>query len=104
MLLVKHFKECKKNFNILANGILTKGKVISKTPTGTKINKKPVYEVIFEFTDKNKNTIRSSVNSYKPEKLVDESEEPIVYLPSSPDKAIMLDALPGSVRRFFDNY
>jgi hypothetical protein len=34
--------------------------------------------------------------------LQDEAEELIVYLPESPEKALMLDALPTSVRRFFE--
>jgi hypothetical protein len=54
IVLIKHFKDCKKNLNILANGVLTKGKVITKSPTGTKINKKPVYKITFEFADAKK--------------------------------------------------
>ena len=102
LTLIKHFAECKKNLNILANGILTKGKVVAKSATGGKANKKQVYRITFEFTDAQKNIVRSYLETHKTERLQDESEEPIVYLPSSPEKALMLDSLPGSVRRFFE--
>lgn len=102
LTLIKHFAECKKNLNILANGILTKGKVVAKSATGGKVNKKQVYKITFEFTDAQKNIVRSYLDTHKTERLQDEAEEPIVYLPSSPEKALMLDSLPESVRRFFE--
>lgn len=100
--LISNFISAKKNLNILTNGILTTGKFISKTATSTKINNQPVYKVTFEFMDAQKTPRRAEVKTHHPHKLQDEAQEPVVYLPEQPEKAVMLDVLPKIVRRFFE--
>lgn len=100
--LLFHFKRARRYLKILKHGLLTSGKVVSKTATSTKINNQLVYLVTFEFTDKQKQTIRAQLKTHIPHVLEDEQKEPVVYIPEAPTEAIMLDALPGNVRKYFE--
>lgn len=100
--LIVHFKRANRYLKILKHGLLTSGKVVSKTATSTKINNQPVYIVTFEFIDKQKHAVRAELKTHIPQVLEDEQKEPVVYIPESPTEAIMLDALPGNVRKFFE--
>jgi len=87
-----------KNNYILKNGIISKGKLISKSRTNTEINDQPVYKLTFEFKDSIGQMQQAVVKTHKTEALEDEAEEALMYLEETPQKAILLDALPKKVK------
>lgn len=90
------------SIRILERGVLGKGILKYKTPTNTEINNRRVYELVFEFTAQSGKVYEAIGRSHIPERLEDEVEEPLVYIMSDPYKAVLLDTLPRSVRRYFE--
>lgn len=86
-----------KAIRLLKYGELAKGELISKEATNTKINKRTVYRMTFKFKDAQgrEHTIRE--RTPMPYLLQDDKQERLLYLRSKPDKAIMVDNLPGAV-------
>ncbi|WP_144394434.1 DUF3592 domain-containing protein [Pleionea sediminis] len=82
--------------HLLANGILTTGKLTSKEPTNTTINDQRVYKLTFVFKDHNSRTHTVTEKTHQTRQLEDDDEERLVYLRDNPQKAIMFDSLPGS--------
>jgi hypothetical protein len=92
-----------KNIYLVTNGMLTKGKVLGKEATNTKINGRTLFRMIFEFKTQNGHTAQAKCTTTEPEKVLDEAEELLVYDPRQPEKAVLLDTLNGSVKRFLMN-
>lgn len=88
----------RKNIYLVQNGILTKGKVVRKEPTSTKVNKQTVYKVFFQFKTQDGNLQEAFVKSHIVHNLGDEAEEPLVYDSQDPKEAVLLDALPKKIR------
>ncbi len=82
---------------LLKNGIISKGKLISKESTNITINDSPVYKLTFSFKDKSGKEYKVSENSHESHLLEDDDEEELLYLEENPEKAIMVDSLPGAV-------
>ena len=89
-----------KRIHLLTYGITTFGTVINKIPTNMRINKQTVYEVFFQFEDNTGKKYRASTKTHEYDLLEDEPQEPLVYLPTNPENAVLIDALPRSVRTF----
>lgn len=86
-----------KGLSLLRNGELAYGRLLSKEPTGVTINDQPQYAMTFEFTPEGRHTRETVVcKTIEPHELEDEEEEPLLYLPTSPSYAVLLDGLPGS--------
>lgn len=84
---------------LLKIGKLTTGRLKSKTViAGKQGKKKSIYKLTFEFTTEDGIIYEAICETRLPEKLEDEAEEPLLYDPVQPSKAVMLDALPGSPR------
>lgn len=81
--------------HVLRNGILTYGKRIDKRPTNVRINNRPVWEVVFEYTDRTGQRRECSAKSTDTSRLEDETEEPLLYDPDDPSKACVLDEAPA---------
>ena len=81
---------------LLRTGKTARAKLISKEPTRTRINGKPVMWLNYEF-QVNGVTHKARTSSHKPEKLVDEAEELLIYDPDDPKHSILVDALPGKI-------
>ncbi len=77
---------------------IAKGKLASKSPTNTRINNRIVYEMTFQFTAEDGRTYSVAERTHEPELLEDEKEETLIYDPTCPSEAVMLDSLPGSPR------
>ena len=84
----------KKN-RVLRNGILTTGKAIDVRPTNVRINNQPVWEVVFEFHDRNGQRRECSGRSTDPTRMQDEENEPLLYDPENPSKAYVIDEAPA---------
>ncbi len=87
-----------KGNRLLTIGRQGTGRLKSKVATSTKINKRPVYKLTFEFTTPDGSKHEAIGKTHMPEKLEDEAQEPLLYDPLRPANAVMLDALPGSPR------
>ncbi len=83
---------------LLRFGEQTTGRLKSKTPTNTKVNDQQVYKLVFDFEGCDGARYEASAKTHRPEKLEDEQDEPLLYDPMYPSRAVMLDALPGSPR------
>lgn len=79
---------------LLRNGILTKGVLISKTRTNTKINGRVVYKMSFRYRDDEGTEYVRTEKTHIPYFLKDQKEEKLLYLRSKPSYAVMLDSLP----------
>lgn len=103
---------------LLETGRLTRGRLIKDEPTGTRINRRVVHKMTFEFEADDGLTYTVSTRTHEPERLLDAAAssageapryvdeepgesgravgEPVVYDPRNPARATLVDALPGS--------
>jgi hypothetical protein len=84
--------------NLLENGRLAWGTLVSKEPTSARVNRKTVCRMTFEFTADNRETYQVVTKTHATEELEDEDHELILYAPSDPDSAVVADGLPAGVR------
>ena len=89
-------KRSTRTLRLLKNGELTKGKLISKVRTNTRINGRLVYKLTFRYKDYLGNEFELKEKTRIPHLLVDQGEESLLYLRHKPAYAIMLDSLPSS--------
>ncbi len=92
-----------KNIYLVTNGILTKGKVVGKEATNTKINGRTLFRMFFEFKTQNGHTITSKCTTTEPENVLDEAEEMLLYDPRTPEKAVLLDTVDNAAKKFLMN-
>ncbi len=85
-----------KGNQLLAQGKITRGQLISKEPTNTRINNRTVYKLTFEFVADDGLRYEAVAKSHMPHNLEDEEFEEILYLPHTPSTAVLTDNLPGS--------
>ncbi|GAB4443538.1 MAG: hypothetical protein Kow0031_25790 [Anaerolineae bacterium] len=85
-----------RGIRLLKNGKIAGGRLVDKSPTGTRINNLPVYQLTFEFIADDGMPYRATARSHLPASLQDEALEQLVYDPRNPSKAVLLDNLPGS--------
>jgi len=81
---------------LLKYGEMTKGKLISKVRTNTKINGRPLYKMKFRYKDYMGNEFELTEKTLTPYVLEDQSEENLLYSRHKPAYAAMLDSLPSS--------
>ena len=90
-------KRSKRVLRLLKNGELTKGKLISRVRTNTRINGRLVCKLTFRFKDYLGNEFEHREKTHMPYLLEDQREESLLYLRHRPSYAVMLDSLPFSV-------
>ena len=71
-------------------------------PTGESINKQKVWKYFFDFTADDDNDYLGCGKTHIAQRLRDEEKERLVYNPQNPNENVMIDALPISVKKFFD--
>lgn len=84
-----------KGNRLLKEGKMGLGRLVSKEPTNTRINKQTVYKLTFEFMADDGQTYQATARSHTPYNLEDEAQEQLVYDPRNPTRAVLLDSLPG---------
>jgi hypothetical protein len=84
-------REC----DLLANGVPTSARLLSKEPTGSRVNNRMVYKYTFTFKTLEDQVCQASDNT-DADRFVDDAEEHIVYDPRRPERAVLLDNLPGA--------
>ncbi len=92
--IFSNIKKSLRGIKLLKYGRLTKGKLISKTPTNTRINGQTVYKLTFHFQDALGNKFFVSEKTHLLHLLEDTPEKRLLYLQSNPNCATMLDTLP----------
>lgn len=60
----------------------------------TTVNDQPVMKYIYEFRAADGTSYSGSSKSLPTEKIDDESNKPVLYLPSNPNVSMLIDALP----------
>ena len=85
-----------KDLHLLTNGVMASGTLIEKKATGTEVNDQMVFKLTFEFTDTIGKKFQHVVKTHLTEQLEDDEEERLFYLRDDPNKATMVDDLPGS--------
>jgi hypothetical protein len=83
---------------LLRDGILTTGSLIRREPTNMTVNKQRVWQVTFEFNDRNGQRRETSASGTDTSRLQDEQREPLLYDPNDPEKAYVLDEAPARPR------
>jgi hypothetical protein len=84
--------------HLLREGILTTGTFLRREPTNMTVNKERVWEVTFEFTDRNGERREVTARGTDTRRLEDEQREPLLYDPNHPEKACLLDEAPSRPR------
>lgn len=78
-------------------GYLAYGRLINRSSTNVTVNDRPVISLTFMFTDCQGIERTANARTHMTEMLED-AEEPLLYDPANPDKAVLLDDLPGEPR------
>ncbi len=81
--------------HLLSHGHVTAGRLVEKGATSTTVNHRPVWAYVFAYRDHMDRERFVSLRSSLTWLVEDEIEEPVVFDPSSPERAMMVDALPG---------
>ncbi|MGN6183061.1 MAG: DUF3592 domain-containing protein [Thermoanaerobaculia bacterium] len=82
-----------KRNRLLRDGMLTTGKLVSKAPTNTTINKQRVYELKFEYLS-TRGRAYATARTHQTDRLQDEAQEMLLYDPNDNTSAFLLDELP----------
>lgn len=87
-----------KRNHLLREGVFTTGTLIRKEPTNMLVNKRRVWELTFQFTDRSGRRCEATARTTDPQRLEDESAEPLLYDPDDPSRAYVLDEVPARPR------
>jgi len=92
----------RRGVRLLKHGHAALGTLQHKEPTNTTINNRRVFKLTFAFKADDGQEYEAIAKSNMPEKLEDEEQELLMYDPAAPQRAVMMDELPGSPR--FDEF
>ena len=84
-----------KRNRLLREGLVANGKLISKSPTNMTVNRRPVMELRFEFTARDGRRYEAKARTTDTDRLEDEATEPLLYDPSDPERAYLMDEAPA---------
>ncbi|MEA2462983.1 MAG: hypothetical protein QOJ98_730 [Acidobacteriota bacterium] len=87
-----------KRNHLLRDGVLTTGKLVGTVGTNVYVNKRRVWKLTFEFTDRMGQRREAVVRTTDTEGLRDEAAEPLLYDPDDPQRAYLLDEAPARPR------
>jgi len=79
---------------LLRYGEITGARTLSQEATNTTVNDQPVMKYTYEFRSTDGMSYSGSSKSLPTEKIGDEANEPVLYLPSNPNVSMLVDALP----------
>ena len=91
----------RKRNHLLQNGVLTTGQAVDRRPTNIRINNQPLWEVVFEFHDRNGQRRECCARATDTTRLEDEASEALLYDAEDPSKAYVIDEAPA--RPTFDH-
>ena len=82
--------------DLLAHGVQATGNLISKEATNIEVNKRTVYKFTFGFKTPDSAFHNAVSKTHLVERFENPTAEPLVYDPKNPERAVMLDNLPGA--------
>jgi hypothetical protein len=85
-----------KSCNLLEHGAQTTGNLISKEETDVRVNSRQVYKFTFSFKTPDGALHNAVSKTHLVERFENPTAEPLVYDPKNPERAVMLDNLPGA--------
>jgi len=94
--IIPALRQGRKACRLLGNGRLAAGILQAMEPTGSSINDRPVYRMVFGFQAEDGRAYEATANTHEPERLRDQQRELLLYDPYDPSYAVLLDSLPGS--------
>lgn len=103
LFLFPSYRRTKRERKLIMMGRPAEGKLIYAEPTTMRVNEQPVYNLTYEYNTSQENIHKFSVRSHMIRNLSDEHRELLIYDPSNPAKAIVVDTLPGPVARYILN-
>ena len=80
---------------LLAHGVQTSAKLSLREPTNMSVNHRTVYDYTFTFKTRAGDVCMASTKTTS-EPFANNAEEHVVYDPRQPQRALLLDALPGA--------
>ena len=83
-----------KKIKLLRFGEITGAEKISMSPTNTTVNDVPIMKYSFTFRDRLGRAFTGESRSLPTSKIGDDDREPVLYLPSNPERSMLVDALP----------
>lgn len=95
IVIVVAMKLGAKRARLLQHGVLAEGKLTSQRPTNMRVNRRTVYELTFQFTAYDGSMREVKARTSMTERLTDEKLEPLLYSPTDPQLAYMLDEVPA---------
>jgi hypothetical protein len=101
-LMVSGMREGLKANRLLKMGRIAFGTLTSTEYTNVSVNNRPVLKLTFTFNDNAGEEWEAIAKTHEPEDLRDEEQEPLLYDPDDPEKAVLLDNLPGKTE--FDDH
>ena len=84
-----------RSLRVLKIGKQARGRLISKEPTNTRINKQTVYKLTFEYEDANGDAHSITTKTHLTAMLEDEETERLLYDPMHPSEGVLVDNLHG---------
>jgi hypothetical protein len=83
---------------LLRDGEVTRATLVDKQPTNFYINEQQVFRMRFQFEAADGRSWDVVAKTHRPQILEDDATEQVLYLPSDPRWATLLDHLPGAPR------
>ncbi len=83
--------------SLLRHGAVAQGTLVEKHKTNVTNNNRRVWRFTYEFADETGARHRVSARTNRTRQMKDEPTETILYRPSNPSQAVVLDALPESI-------
>jgi len=81
--------------HLLKHGATARAELLSKRRTLARVNNKPVYRFEFRFEDSSGNSHTIVAKTHRTELVEDEERELVLYDPERPERAVVVDTLPG---------
>ena len=97
------FKKGMPKIRTIRYGVMTRGRFLKMVNTGGSINEQAIYDLHFTFKDMSGLEHTAIGTTHKTGQVQDESEERILYDPVNPSDAVVVDAMPASVRKFLSS-
>jgi hypothetical protein len=79
---------------LLRYGTIAGAQIISEQATGASINNVPVIAYVYEFAADDGESYLGKSRSLPSERIGDEAQEPVLYLPRNPKRSALVDAIP----------
>ncbi len=88
-------KKGRLNNYLLANGIISGGKLIKRESTNTRINNRPVFKLVYEYTADDGKEYETTIKTHRVDRFQKGVAEPIIYFPGYGDVSTVLRNMPS---------